>query len=499
MNKISYLPLTFVSTAEDIKKHISNTIIMKHVIESESQLIKLDELLESTQYGYTASAQQNGSHQLLRITDIQSGEVNWRDVPFCDCERPEKYIVQKGDILVARTGGTTGKSFLINDSNAPENVIYASYLIKLRADKEKVLPGYLNIFMNSYIYWSQITEMKSGSAQPNVNANKLKELVIPYCSLDKQVELVERIEQNKELNLKISKACSEYEKVKHVEEIIQEQKLDVDLYRRLIFQDAIQGKIVEQNENDEPASVLLEKIKLEKEKLIKEKKIKKEKALPEISDEEKPFELPKGWEWVRLKDLIKKIGSGSTPRGGKSVYVDKGIKFIRSQNVWNDGLFLDNVAYITENVNNSKSGSIVEPNDLLINITGASIGRCCIVPSTFDIGNVNQHVSIIRLVIDNETTRYYLHYCLISKYIQEAIMSTQVGISREGISISKLSNFLIPIPPLDEQKRIVEKVNHLMSLCDKLETSIEQSKQEAEKLMKAVLQEAFTVKEEVLS
>ncbi|MEH7813888.1 restriction endonuclease subunit S, partial [Bacillus toyonensis] len=289
--------------------------IMKLVIESESQLIKLDELLESTQYGYTASAQQNGSHRLLRITDIQGGEVNWRDVPFCDCERPEKYIVQKGDILVARTGGTTGKSFLINDSNAPKNVIYASYLIKLRADKEKVLPEYLNLFMNSYIYWSQITEMKSGSAQPNVNANKLKELVIPYCSLDKQVELVERIEQNKELNLKISKACSEYEKVKHVEEIIQEQKLDIDLYRRLIIQDAIQGKIVEQNENDEPASALLEKIKLEKEKLIKEKKIKKEKSLPQITDEEKPFELPSGWEWGRFNEVLS-VKNGISKRAG---------------------------------------------------------------------------------------------------------------------------------------------------------------------------------------
>ncbi|PGH71494.1 type I restriction endonuclease subunit S [Bacillus thuringiensis] len=255
--------------------------------------------------------------------------------------------------------------------------------------------------------------------------------------------------------------------------------------QELILDMAVRGKLVPQDLNDEPASVLLEKIKIKKEKLIKEKKIKKEKTLPPITEEEKPFELPKGWEWVRLQYLIEKIGAGSTPRGGRAVYVDAGIKFIRSQNVWNDGLYLKDIACITEEINNKMSGSIVKPNDLLLNITGASIGRCCIVPSTFDIGNVNQHVSIIRLVDDNDTLRHYLHYCLISNYIQKTIMSTQVGISREGLSISKLIEFKIPIPPLSEQKRIVEKVDRLMNFCEMLKKQLEKKQRRKDRLNKS--------------
>ncbi|WP_433947914.1 restriction endonuclease subunit S [Bacillus tropicus] len=265
-------------------------------------------------------------------------------------------------------------------------------------------------------------------------------------------------------------------------DIIFDSSESVQELEALILDMAIRGKLVSQDTSDEPASILLEKIKKEKEQLIQEKKIKKEKLLPQIKEEEKPFELPDGWEWVRLQSLIKKIGAGSTPRGGKAVYVDSGVKFIRSQNVWNDGLYLNGVAYITEEINNKMSGSIVKPNDLLLNITGGSIGRCCIVPSNFDVGNVNQHVSIIRLVDNNDTLRQYLHCCLISSYIQETIMSTQVGISREGLSISKLSEFLIPIPPLNEQKRIVEKLNQLMSFCDKLKERLEKKQRREDKL-----------------
>ncbi|MGE1054632.1 restriction endonuclease subunit S [Bacillus cereus] len=281
-------------------------------------------------------------------------------------------------------------------------------------------------------------------------------------------------------------------------DIIFDSSESVQELEALILDMAIRGKLVSQDTSDEPASILLEKIKKEKEQLIQEKKIKKEKILPQIKEEEKPFDLPDGWEWVRLQSLIKKIGAGSTPRGGKAVYVDKGVKFIRSQNVWNDGLYLNGVAYITEEINNKMSGSIVKPNDLLLNITGGSIGRCCIVPSNFDVGNVNQHVSIIRLVDNNDTLRQYLHCCLISSYIQKTIMSTQVGISREGLSISKLSGFLIPIPPLNEQKRIVEKLNQLMCFCDKLKERLEKKQRREDKLNLSVfstLEQSQTVEE----
>jgi len=258
-----------------------------------------------------------------------------------------------------------------------------------------------------------------------------------------------------------------------------------------ILQLAIQGKLVEQREEEGTAKELLEQIETEKEALIKEKKIKKQKALPEITEDEKPFEIPENWEWVRLGNICEKIGSGSTPTGGKSVYKESGIKFLRSQNIYNNGLRLKGVAYIPEELN--KQGSVVKPKDILLNITGGSIGRCALVPGDFDVANVNQHVMIIRNLIPEN--RFLLHYILVSSYIQSMIMSVQVGVSREGLSAEKLKRFLIPLPPLAEQKRIVEKIEELMPYVeeyDKAYTEVTKlNKKFPEDMQKSILQYAI--------
>ena len=178
-------------------------------------------------------------------------------------------------------------------------------------------------------------------------------------------------------------------------------------------------------------------------------------------EDEIPFELPEGWAWSRLHSLTIKIGAGSTPTGGSAVYTTSGIKFVRSQNVYDDGLILNDVAYISEEINQKKSGSIVKPKDILLNITGGSIGRCALVPDNFDIANVNQHVMIIRL--SNLELRKYIHSVITSPYIQEQIMSRQVGSGRGGLSAETLSTFLIPLPPLNEQESIIGKLNYCIS------------------------------------
>lgn len=237
--------------------------------------------------------------------------------------------------------------------------------------------------------------------------------------------------------------------------------------RELILELAVRGKLVPQDPSDEPASELLKRIAEEKARLVAEGKIRKQKPLPEITDEEKPFQLPTGWEWVRLDSLLKKIGAGSTPLGGKQAYVANGVKFLRSQNVWNEGLRLNEVAFIPEETHQKMAGTHVEAGDLLFNITGASIGRCAAVPTDFDTGNVSQHVTIIRPV--SGATQRFLHIALISQLVQQTVMDVQVGVSREGLSIGKLAQFLIPFPPEVEQHRIVAKVDELMALCDRLE------------------------------
>lgn len=237
--------------------------------------------------------------------------------------------------------------------------------------------------------------------------------------------------------------------------------------RELILTLAVQGKLVPQDPRDEPASELLKKIRAETDRLIADGKAKRGKLPAEISQDEEPFLLPSGWKWVRLNSLLQKIGAGSTPLGGRDVYVPNGVKFLRSQNVWNDGLRLNGIAFIKPETHAKMNGTVVLPNDLLFNITGASIGRCAVVPSDFDEANVSQHVTIIRTVMSE--LNEFLHKVLVSRHVQQTVMDVQVGVSREGLSIAKLGQFLIPLPPLVEQARIVTRVEELMRLCDALE------------------------------
>lgn len=237
--------------------------------------------------------------------------------------------------------------------------------------------------------------------------------------------------------------------------------------RELVLQLAVQGKLVAQNPSDQPASLLLENIFTEKLRLIEEGEIRGPNKLGSIDEDSLPFATPPGWQWERLGNITTRIGSGSTPRGGKSAYVDTGVLFLRSQNVWNDGLKIDEAVFIKAETHEKMSNTSVFGGDILLNITGASLGRCTIVPDDLGAANVSQHVTIIRPV-HGEITRF-LHLTVLSPMIQAFIWGRQVGMAREGLSKKVLELFEFPIPPLAEQHRIVAKVDELMSLCDKLE------------------------------
>ena len=160
--------------------------------------------------------------------------------------------------------------------------------------------------------------------------------------------------------------------------------MDTKKLRQKILDLAIRGKLVPQDPNDEPASVLLERIRAEKERLIKEGKIKRSKKSTSDTphyENDVPFEVPEGWEWTTINDICSKIGSGSTPRG--SNYAKEGIPFFRSQNVYNDGLVYDDIKYISEEVHENMIGTEVRAKDLLLNMTCGSFGRCAIVPDEF--------------------------------------------------------------------------------------------------------------------
>ena len=231
--------------------------------------------------------------------------------------------------------------------------------------------------------------------------------------------------------------------------------MDTKKLRQKILDLAIHGKLVPQDPNDEPASVLLERIRAEKERLVKEGKIKKSKAA-KTSDtphyENVPFEVPDGWGWTTVENICSKIGSGSTPKG--SNYAPDGILFFRSQNVYNDGVVLEDIKYISEEVHQSMIGTEVLPNDLLLNITGGSLGRCAIVPNEIDRGNVSQHVCILRPIIIKPE---YLHTFILSSFFTKTMKIT--GSGREGLPKYNLEKMLLPVPPLAEQTRIIHELN----------------------------------------
>lgn len=234
--------------------------------------------------------------------------------------------------------------------------------------------------------------------------------------------------------------------------------------RQKILDLAIHGKLVPQDSNDEPASVLLERIKAEKERLVKEGKIKRTKRSKAACDKPHyPFELPKGWCWTTIEDVCSKIGSGSTPKG--SNYSKEGIPFFRSQNVQNFGIVLSDIKYISEEVHQSMKGTEVIANDLLLNITGGSLGRCAVVPINFKIGNVSQHVCILRTVLVKPE---YLHCFILSSFFAKSMKIT--GSGREGLPKYNLEKMLFPLPPIHEQERIIIEVKQLLNYIDKLDT-----------------------------
>lgn len=338
----------------------------------------------------------------------------------------------------------------------------------------KFLYHYLDVYKEKLL----VSRMK-GMANVTLSVDAIKEVKFPLLSIEKQLDWIRLFEKTTFYTGNIST------------EISHQQKLLKKL-RQSILQDAIYGKLTKkwrkENPDAEIASELLKRIKEEKERLVKEKKMKKQKPLPLIKEDEIPFELPDGWVWCRLGEITSKIGSGSTPRGGKSAYTKEGIPFLRSQNVYDDGLRLDDVAYIPDVTHKKMSGTVVFPKDVLLNITGGSIGRTSLISNDFVSGNVSQHVCIIRPIIFNSK---YLHNLIISRYFQQLIPEAVTGAGREGLPKNKLELFIFPLPPEAETEQINNKVSNAMEYCDQLEYQTTQSQLNSELLMQAVLKEVF--------
>lgn len=274
-------------------------------------------------------------------------------------------------------------------------------------------------------------------------------------------------------------------------EVLLDQPAGPRHLRQSILQLAVQGKLVPQDPSDEPASELLAEIAARKKELVDAKEIAKPKKLPALETDTLPFDLPDGWEWIRLESVCEVITKGSSPKWQGVSYLDTsdgGIMFVTSENVGNYVMRkMDRPKYVEAKFNEMEPRSILQRKDILVNLVGASIGRSAMWDRD-DVANINQAVGIVRLVPDCRTVnrRYLLGY-LNSPTCLEIMLGNRVTTAQPNISLTNVKHFPVPIPPKAEQKRIVSKVSVLLSQLDELSARLRSRQSTTDALLTALV------------
>lgn len=347
-----------------------------------------------------------------------------------------------------------------------------------------VIPNDENLLNAEYLYYyltfykdSKIVPLMKGAANVSLTINSIKTITIEVPKIEQQIKVVNTIKKSQ---IELKKINQKY----------QEQNNYITDLRTSILQYAVQGKLVEQNPQDEPASELLKRIKAEKEQLIKEGKIKKEKPLPPITQDEIPYELPQGWEWVRLGE-ISQIYRGLGPKYESN----SNYKFINQKCIkWGsiEHQFCKTVAKESfERFNNDK---LIKIYDLLINSTGeGTIGRCSIASQSIVGLGYDSHVLLIRPIICMNS---YYQILLNSSIGQNQINEVKGAktTKQTELGVEKTRTILIPLPPLAEQERIVAKVDELMKICEELEKENNIVQKLSSELFQSVMQKCFASK-----
>lgn len=476
---------------------------------------KLGNISSNVHYGYTASANENNRDvRMLRITDIQNDSVDWDTVPGCDIDdkNVSDYLLENGDILIARTGGTIGKSYLV--SNITLKSVFASYLIRVKK-LDAMYPNYIKVFLGSKLYWDQLIKNSMGTGQPNVNGSALKNLTIPLPPLEEQQRIVAKVdelmalcdelEQQETNHLKShqllvetllgtliqAKDASEFQNAwatlaQHVDDLFITDD-SIDQLKQTILQLAVMGKLVPQDPKDEPASLLLKTIENEKQGSVKGGN-KKQKQLPALNDEEKFFNLPKDWVWCRFGVLGEFInGDRSANYPNKSEYVDNGIPWINTGHIEPDGtLSTVTMNYITqEKFDSLKSGKIL-PNDLVYCLRGATFGKTAFV-SPYTQGAIASSLMIIRL--SKYLNSRFVYYYLRSPFAKQQLERFDNGSAQPNLAANDVVLYSFPLPPLQTQSRIVAKVDELFALCNRLKRGISDSKKVAYQMAESILEQ----------
>lgn len=419
-------------------------------------------LTQKLQYGANEAAELDDPElpRYVRITDIDEQgtlrEETFRSLPV---EIAKPYLLKDGDILFARSGATSGKTFLYRNSWG--TCAYAGYLIRARLNQGKMLPSFLRYFTASANYWQWLSSSTIQATIQNVSAEKYADLWLTYPPIAEQQTIADFLDaQTARIDTLLANKQQFIAKLKEKRSAL----IARTVTRGLPPAAAQAAGLV-----PHPAM--------------------KDAGVEWLDD------VPAHWGVTRLGFLCDKIGSGKTPHGGADVYADEGIMFLRSQNIYDEGLMLDDVVYITEEIDNDMQGTRVKPRDILLNVTGASLGRTCIVPTEFVNANVNQHVCIIRL--EDLSLSSFIAWVIKAPFIKAQIEAIQSGAAREGLNFGQISKLALALPPPDEQQVIAAYLDREAARIDQLTAKVEAAIARLTEYRQALITAAVTGKIDV--
>ena len=475
----------------------------------------------STGYAFKSSQYIEKGVFVLRVTNINSdGSINKQDNKFIDRTSAEKefdrFLLAENDLLLVMVGGSLGKIGVVSKDILPAvlnqnmwkinrfgniSVTYFQFLLKYINENQITITASTHGHLAQGDYLNKIAPLPPLEEQQRIVA-KVDELMGLCDALEAQTEnsiashqtlvevLLEALLKAPEQGATPDQATAQFQQnwqrlSEHFDTLFT-TTASIDTLKQTILQLAVMGKLVPQNPNDEPAAKLLERIAAEKAQLIKDKKIKKQKPLPEITDEEKPFELPEGWVWVKCQNICYKITDGehSTPERSET-----GHYLLSARNVTNEGIVLNDVDYVPTHeflrIRNRCDPSI---GDILISCSG-SVGRVALVDKN-DAYSMVRSAAMIRPCNEN-LSPHYMALMLKSPYLQVQMTARSKQSAQANLFLGAISNLVAIVPPLEEQHRIVAKVDQLMALCDKLKARLTDAQTTKLHLTDAIVEQAL--------
>ena len=448
---------------------MSELVLENQTLPTNWIMTNIESVCVDSQYGWTTSASDHGDVKFLRTTDITSGKINWKTVPYCEKSPDDlnKYLLKNDDVVISRAG-SIGFSYLIE---SPPKAVFASYLIRFNP---LIFPKYFNYFLQSSKYWNEISEKKIGIAVQNVNATKLKQIKFPLSPLNEQKKIVAKIEEL-------------FAILDSTKQSLENSKNQLKQYLQSLLKSAFEGKLTEKWRHENECSVESELNVIRK---LNDKKLKTDSKLT-LDIPENTFDLhkiPNKWVWIRLGFLSKLITKGASPKWQGIEYVDNGILFITSENIGSGKILLNKPKYLEKKFNEIQKRSILQKGDILTNIVGASIGRTAI----YDLdntANINQAVSLIRIY--DQTNKKYIQYVLNSPSILNYMNREKVDVARANLSLQNVADFPIPLPSLKEQELIVLKLEQGFSLIKNIENITNSMLKQLDTIKLSILKQAF--------